>query len=1026
MIATMVGRLVSPIQIGRSSELASSELALGAALAGHPVHLLISGEAGVGKSRLIGELARSAADQGMRVVRGACVNLGDGGLPYGPIVDCLRGLPGDLDPAELALAVGRSGPDLARLVPALAPAAEVDATIQQEWLQARLLEALLGFFQRLAATTPMLLAIEDLHWADPATRQTVAFLARNVRSDRLILAMTFRSDELHRRHPLLPWLAELGRAGSIERVDLHRLDLDGTRELLAAIGGSEPSEDLVARIHGRSDGNPFFVEELLNAERESGGSERLPPTLRDVLVARIASVPEATQNVLGAAAVAGRRVDHDLLAAIAGQPESTLVEVLRPAVASQLLVAEAETSGEAGYVFRHALLQEVVYDDLLPGERRRLHRACAEALAARQTGDGAAAAHWSELAHHWSAAHDDPAALHASIRAAEAAEQGFAFASALGHYERALELWAGVPGPEALAGTDRVGVLSRAARAAYLNGDGRRNVALSREAANILDPAIDPAGSAVLQEHLGRALWNFGDTRGALAAYESAVALMPTEPPTQERARVLSGLAQQLMLLDRWVESHSLCDEAIAIAREVGALEAEGHAQNTLGMDLAAEGRCGEAVAALERATEIAHEARNADDIGRAYINLADALFFCGDAARAAQVIDDGTRVCDDYGITGSYGCYVRQTGVLINYDLGRWPTARRLAEESTAILHAGGLVASTAGTADRYGLARSVSLLVGTGAPDAGTALDQLEELIHEGPVELQFSGPYYMARAEFELWQGRPDDGLGTVQLGLADMASKETWFWYMVRLHRIGTRAVADVAEVARARRDGELEEEAHRRAALLREDRRRTVAASLALQSGMAAEETLAEAATAEAEETRLRGEADPDAWREALDRWRARERPHLVAYVLWRQAEAYLTVGDRAAAADALSEAEAIAVALGARPLVAAIGSLAERSRIRLQQAGVGKSVDEVRSVEELPSTPPDPFGLTEREREVLALVALGRTNRQIGESLFISGNTAGVHVSNILGKMGASSRAEAAGIAVRLGLAEGG
>ena len=1015
----MVGRLVSPVLIGRSPELATAGMALDATIAGRPVHLLISGEAGVGKSRLVGDLARSAADRGMRVIRGASANIGDGGLPYGPIVEALRGVTRDVDPETLAAAVGPSGPDLARLVPALAHTAAADTTVQQEWLQARLFEALLGLFQRLAARTPMVIIIEDLHWADPATRETVAFLVRNLRTDPVLLAMTFRSDELHRRHPLLPWLAELERAGGIERVDLHRLDLDETRELVAAIIGSEPAPELSERIHRRSDGNPFFVEELLLADREATGSQRLPPTLREVLLARIAAVPEATHLILDVAAVAGRRIDHDLLAEMAGQAESILLEALRSAVSSQLLVTETETRGDEGYAFRHALLQEVVYEDLLPGERRRLHRACATALAARQIGDGAAAAaHWAELAHHWSAAHDDAAALDASLHAADAAGQAFAFVSAQRHYERALELWTSVADAERLAGVDRVEILGRAARASYLIGDTHRDVALRREAIAALDRSTDPVRSAVLLEQLGRALWNHGETEGGLAAYEAAVTLMPAEPPTAERARVLSGFGQMLMLLDRWIESHRLCEEAIAIARQVGAREAEGHALNTLGLDLAAEGRCTEAPAALEKALEIALEARNADDVGRAYTNLADALFFCGDVSGAAEVIDQGVRVADEFGIASSYGCYIRYTGVLINFDLGRWEAASRLATESVAIAQSGSHV-------DRYGLARSVGLLVATGAPEAAARIERLAESIREGPVESQFSGPYYAAQAELALWQGRPADALGVIQRGLAHMASKDTWYWYLVRIHRIGARAVADLADVARARRDPAAEQEAFRHASDLREARGHTVAASLAFQTGPAGEEVLAEAATADAEDTRLRGASDPGAWREALTRWRARERPYLVAYVRWREAEALLRLGERAAAADALSEAGSIAAALGARPLLEAIGSLADRSRIRLTRPDGAPAADEMRSAHKPSPIPSDPFGLTDREREVLALVALGRTNRQIGEALFISGNTAGVHVSNILGKLGASSRAEAAAIAVRLDLVAG-
>jgi DNA-binding CsgD family transcriptional regulator/tetratricopeptide (TPR) repeat protein len=1017
MIGSMTGRLVSPVLIGRGPEVATTDRALDAALAGRPVHLLIAGEAGVGKSRLVGELVRSAGERGMLVARGSCANFGDGGLPYGAIVEALRDVARSVDPEKLAAAVGPSGADLARLVPALAPAVRSDAGVPQEWLQVRLFEALLGLLQRLSSSAPLLLVIEDLHWADAATRDTIAFLVRNVRTERMLVAMTFRSDELHRRHPLLPWLAELERTGGIERVDLHRLDLDETRHLVAAIVGSDAAAELVERIHRRSDGNPFFVEELLASNPEAAGAERMPPTLREVLLARIASVPEATQMILGVAAVAGRRVDHDLLESIAGLPDATLHEALSAAVGSQLLVTETEGPGDEGYAFRHALLQEVAYDDLLPGERKRLHRACATALATRGVGDGAAAAaHWAELAHHWSAAHDARAALHASARAAEAAEQTFAFLAARTHYDRALELWSEVPDAESLTAMDRAGLLGRAATAAFLNGDGRREVALRREAIVEVDPVTDPVRASVLHERLGRALWNFGDTDASLKAYELAVALMPLDPPTTERARVLSGFGQMLMLLDRWRDSQRVCEEAIAIARQVDAPEAEGHALNTLGLDLTALGRSDDGVAALERALQIALEARNVDDIGRAYINLADALFFGGNVARAAEVVDEGVRVADAFGIATSYGSVIGQTGILILYDLGRWERAARLAAESRAS-------SRVAPQTDRYGLSRWVNLLVSTGSIEAPELLESLRELIHEGPVESQFTAPYYGALAELARWDGRPADALETIERGLADMAGKDTWYWHLLRLHRVGAGAAADLAEVGRARRDVATEEDAIRRGSALGEARGRIVTASLTLQTGFAADESLAEAATAAAEETRLLGAPDPAAWREALTRWRARGRPYLVSYVRWREAEACLAVGERSDAVEALSEARQIAAGLGAGPLLEAIGSLADRSRLRLSHDDVVDAGDIVERTKEPPTIAPDPFGLTEREREVLALVALGRTNRQIGETLYISGNTAGVHVSNILGKLGASSRAEAAGIAVRLGLA---
>jgi predicted ATPase len=399
----------------------------------------------------------------------------------------------------------------------------------------------------LSEAAPVLFVIEDLHWADPATRETLAFLIRHLRAERVVLVMTFRADELHRRHPLLPWLAELERSGRVERMDLQRLDQTETAALLTAILGTPPADDLVDQIHRRSDGNPFFVEELLGAGDEAADG-RLPSTLRDVLLARIVALPEDAQTVIGVAAVAGRRVDHDLLARVASMEPTDLVDALRTAVGSQVLVTGAGTVGDSGvgdYAFRHALLQEAAYEDLLPGERQRLHRAFAEALAERGPGTGAVAAgHWAELAYHWSAARDDRRAFEASIRAGEAAAAAFAFADARRQDERALELWSSVDRPEEIAGIDRVALLDRAAVAAWLSGDARRSVVLRREAVAALDSDADPIRVGTMLEQLGRALWTNSETEAALKAHEEAVAVMPADPPTPARARVLPGTAR--------------------------------------------------------------------------------------------------------------------------------------------------------------------------------------------------------------------------------------------------------------------------------------------------------------------------------------------------------------------------------------------------------------------------------------------------------------------------------------------------
>jgi DNA-binding CsgD family transcriptional regulator/tetratricopeptide (TPR) repeat protein len=1014
MIGRMATRISSPVLIGRTAELARVREAIEATLEGRPTPLLVSGEAGVGKTRLVEELAKLAAERGMLVLRGTCANVGDGGLPYGPIVEALRGLVAELDPDLVRRVVGQSGAELGMLVSSLGTGGPGDGSTQRQWLQARVFDALLGLLQRLAVTTPTVLFLEDLHWSDQATRETATFLARALRDARVLLVMTYRSDELHRRHPLLPWLAELERAGSVERIALRRLELGEVRELVREIAGTSPDDERAALIFRRSDGNPFFVEELLAADRESGGSPQLPSTLREILIARIGAIPEAAQGLLGVAAIAGQQVDHDLLVEVAGMAEADALEAIRAAVASQLLVPVSLPDGRDGYAFRHALVQEAVTDDLLSGERRRLHRRSAEVLEGRAPGTGAdAAAHWASLAHHWKAAGVDARAFEASLRAAESAEATFAFAAAVEHYERALELWSAVPDAEATAGFDRVALLAHAAQAAQLKGDAHRAVQLRREAIAAVGATEAPARLGVLHEQLGRAYWNSGDSGEAIAAYEEAVRLIPEEPPSPERAVVLAGLGQMLMLLDRWGDSRDVCEAAIRIARLVGARAAEGHALNTLGTDLAARGRCGEAIAALEAAQEIAFEVRNADDIARSFVNLCDALWICGDLARAAEVAERGIGVADDHGLRSSYGCVLRQSSVFVLYELGEWDVARRRAAEAFA-----GGASDTSTERDR--LTRCGSLLVASGASEAGARLEQLAELLRSGPIESQFHAPFYTAIAELAIWEGRPADALAAVERGTETLAHKEM-DWIVLRLHRVGARAAADLAEVARARRDSGLAAEALERLARLRHDRERIVKRSLVTHSGPAATATIAESATADAEELRANGIVNPGAWGSVVELWRATPRPYPTAYALWRLGEAELASGDRPAAAASLSEAAAIADRLDAKPLAAAVTGLVGRARLRL---GPSRASDRplAGAAAEPAAGPIDPFGLTTRELEVLGLLALGRTNRQIADELFISENTAGVHVSHILGKLGAGGRAEAAAIAARLGL----
>ncbi|HZB59289.1 MAG TPA: AAA family ATPase, partial [Actinomycetota bacterium] len=327
ILVDMTATLTSPTFVGRTEELARLAAAADRAAAGTPTSVLIGGEAGVGKTRLVGELVAGARAAGATVLAGGCVELGGEGVPFAPLIEALRALVRDLDePALARLVPGQVRAELARLLPELGPpagAAGQRAAFGGDpgpWSeQGRLFELLLGLLERLGAQGRAVLVVEDLHWADRSTRDLLAFLVRNLRHGRLLLVGTYRSDELHRRHPLRPFLAELDRGRRVERLELARFGPAEVAAQLAGIQGAPVPAELAGRIHARSGGNAFFVEELAATAANDG---ELSPSLRDTLLARIELLAEPTQQVLAVAGAAGARVEHDLLAEVAALPEA--------------------------------------------------------------------------------------------------------------------------------------------------------------------------------------------------------------------------------------------------------------------------------------------------------------------------------------------------------------------------------------------------------------------------------------------------------------------------------------------------------------------------------------------------------------------------------------------------------------------------------------------------------------------------------------------------------------------------------
>ena len=667
----MARRVSSPSIVGRVAELEALRDGLAAAAEGAPRVVLVAGESGVGKSRLLAEFVAGASADGVLVLEGDCIELGDGELPYAPIVGALRDIARVVEPSILAELPEPGRQELGRLLPALTAAAAPAVAASPPVL----FEAVLGLFARLAKESPVLLAIEDIHWADRSTRDLLAFLARSLRSDRLLIIATYRIDELHRRHPLRGLLAELARLPRIDRLDLGRLSHDEVAEQLAGILGSVPSADLVRRIHRRSEGNPFFAEELLAADADGA----LPDTLRDALLLRIEALPEASRHLLRFLAAAGRPVLGGLLGAAAGATDDVVSAAMREAVGQHVV----SVSKDQRFRFRHALFGEALYDDLLPGERSEVHRALAQALAGvpgfAPESESIAAA---ELAHHWQAAHVLPEALAASTAAGAAARAAGAYAEAARHFDAALKLWDQVPDAPLRAGVSRAAILRDAGEAAHLAGDYEEGTVYLAEAADAFLDEQDHTAAALVQVRLGRCFWAAGRSDDAIAAHARAVALMPLEA-TAERAQVLAMMARVLMVSDRLAQSLPIAEQALAIARAVDAREAEGHALNTIGIDVAELGDRERGIAILRVALAIAQELGFPDELGSSYVNISDQIDQAGRIEEAAELAIEGMRATERAGAVRLHGAFLAAEAASRLIRLGRYQDAERLVAEA-------------------------------------------------------------------------------------------------------------------------------------------------------------------------------------------------------------------------------------------------------------------------------------------------------------------------------------------------------
>jgi DNA-binding NarL/FixJ family response regulator len=964
--------------------MAALDAALKSVRQGEPAAALIGGEAGMGKTRLISEFTVAAQDAGAQVLTGGCLELGADGLPFSPFTAMLRGLAREVGAAEITRVLsgsGRPARDLARLLPELAVAGRVEELADDDRTsiivggeaRAQLFEGFLNLLERLAAERPVVVVVEDVHWADRSSRDLLAFLIGYQRSlPGVLIVVTFRSDELHRTHPLRPLLAELARIEWVERSELPRLTRGQAEELAAAVLGRAPERLVADSIYQRAEGNPLFTEELLAC---AGAADAVPDTLADLLLQAVLGLPEDTQEVLRIASAGSGVTSDTLLAQVTGRDAAGLATAIRPAVAANVLVASAD-----GYAFRHALIQEAVHADLLPGEHSAVHTRFARAIEADPdlVPGGRADV---ENSHHWYSAHDATWALVSAWRAATAMSNNVAHAERLMLLDRVLELWDQVPEAPALIGADHVRVLEEAASAAGDAGEQQRGLRFTELALAELAEAAEPVRFALLLDQRSMFSKELGLGR-QVADLRRSLDLVPETLSRKARTQLLLSASRAC---DNRIdaESRGWAQEALGYARAAGDLVAEAHALSVVAMfeagpsSMAAPGS--PALLLLDQAKELLAGTDALHRTIKLVIFESHLLCGAGEYTAAVRSAEQGIVDAERHGLGRTGGSYLAMNVAEPLFHLGRWDEAATVAE------HALDLAPPPLTRAYLWAVLGWIAVARGdleTAARRAASSRAILSRAAYEDQ--------YHLPLGELEIALALAADGPAAAvalaaelfdRCDLSESSSRYRW-------------PLFTVAAMAAVRAHGD------DAAALL--DRLRTAAAKLDAFGPVQRAWQLLFTAIAGPADTAADSTADALAAADAaVAAWDALGQPYPAAVALTYGARAALTTRAPREAASRLRRAAVIARQLGAVPLAEEAAGLTRR-------AGAGPDAGGA--------------GLTARELEVLRLVATGQSNREIAAALFISPKTASVHVSNILGKLGAATRTEAAARAHELGL----
>ncbi|WP_067225882.1 helix-turn-helix transcriptional regulator [Streptomyces sp. NBRC 109706] len=991
-------RSVSPVFVGRTSQLQALREALGQAADGVPQAALVGGEAGIGKSRLVEEFLALAQAQGALTAVGGCVEVGADGLPFAPVVAVLRVLHRELGDELTEAAAGFQG-ELSRLLPDLGPPNAPDHVARDQEVRGRLFELTARLFERLAQSRTLVLVFEDLHWSDRSTRELLGYVFRVVRSCRLLVVTTYRSDDIHRRHPLRPFLAELDRLPTVRRIELPRLTRGEVGEQLAGIRGEVPAPELLDQIFRRSDGNAFFVEELASITG-NGRAGTLSDSVRDLLLLRVEALPESVQRVVRVAAEGGSRVEFGLLRAVVGVTDDELIESLRAAVGAGVLRAGDDDT----YRFRHALTREAVDDELLPGERSRLSRRYAEAVEADPE-LVPADERTPRLASYWYHAHVPAKALPVVIRAAAEARCRHAYAEQLQLLHRATELWDDVPAevrrslriasdvesyPLCECPDEKLGFLDLLAEmtlAARFAGEQERGLSVAKRALRLLEEMGHPLRAAWFWTQRSRLVRQIGRGDG-WQELARAQELLDGSAPSAVHALVLTEAASWGSVFDPGEGSLAIAERAVELARAMGEPEVLLNALLSRGQLLIDIGQGERGVAELRAVADRVVPEERVGVFTRSHVNLQSQLEGMGRSAAALEIADEALELAHRWGLADTRAWIVgNRTDAL--FSLGRWAESELGCAEALSW-------AQTPVSRALVALRRARLAIARGDLPEAERQLAIQCELQDYDGAAAQSAHPVAEYRIAVAVWRGRLLDAreqfVEVVRVNQAPGVGNYTWPMVYTMARAESEAVGVPVAEPGRC-------------AAI---ERIRAYARSLPRHYPVWAGYAL----LVEAELRRAEGRAGAADWAGAAAAFDEATRPFERGRALARWAEALLAEGQREAAAEALTTAHRIARELGAAPLVEETQRLALRGRLTLGGSGTACSTPEGGAA----------VGLTPRERDVLGLVAAGRSNRQIAEELFISPKTASVHVSNILAKLEVANRGEAAALAHRLGL----